>query len=212
MGTVQNIQALRESAREYPAGAPQKKDHLPSLDGLRAVSIFLVLVAHSSVCVGCPKIVSAFFPELAMGALGVRTFFVISGFLITSLLIKEEHKEGFISLSAFYRRRVLRIFPAYYFYLLFVLIVGCFVPAFRAPWSTYVSAATFTTRIWGYWGNVWQFHQSWFLIHTWTLSVEEQFYLLWPACLVFLKPDSAGAAWRAYRSFSWPWSPGFSSP
>ncbi|HSR06312.1 MAG TPA: acyltransferase, partial [Bryobacteraceae bacterium] len=79
------------------------KRHMPSLDGLRAIAAFLVVFYHAGV---------AWSP----GGLGVLTFFVLSGFLITWLLLKEEEQSGTISLKSFYIRRSLRIFPAFYAY------------------------------------------------------------------------------------------------
>src|SRR5262245_12713722 len=90
---------------------------IPSLDGLRAVSISLVLLGHLA---GTRH----FFPAAAIGRfgdignLGVRIFFVISGFLITHLALREHARTGAISLKAFYIRRFLRIFPAFYIFIL----------------------------------------------------------------------------------------------
>ena len=78
------------------------KDHLPSLDGVRAVAVFLVVFLHA----GLPL----------PGTLGVLAFFVLSGFLITWLLLGEEERYGTVSLKQFYVRRSLRIFPAFYAY------------------------------------------------------------------------------------------------
>ena len=77
-------------------------NRIPSLDGLRAMSILLVIIGHFGGGVGTPVILSA---------LGVQVFFVLSGYLITTLLQKEHQREGGIDLAAFYRRRCFRIFP-----------------------------------------------------------------------------------------------------
>ena len=118
-----------------------------------------------------------FWLYLVWGALGVQTFFVISGFLITHLLLKELNASGTISLKHFYFRRALRIFPPFYVYMAVALVVTL------AGWAAgdlraFVVAATYT---WNYLGG-----GSELLEHTWSLSLEEQFYLLWPAALVFL--------------------------
>jgi peptidoglycan/LPS O-acetylase OafA/YrhL len=84
-------------------------DHLPSLDGLRAISIALVLLGHLSGTRGFVRI------DLGIGDyahLGVVVFFVISGFLITRLILTERMKNGYVSLKLFYARRALRLFPA----------------------------------------------------------------------------------------------------
>src|SRR5574343_584613 len=101
----------------------QKKLHenIASLDGLRAVSILIVIAQHFSSA-------HQFGPQnylwrFQLGDLGVRIFFVISGFLITTLLIQEYERLGRVDLLRFYARRFLRIFPAYYFFLLIVFIL-----------------------------------------------------------------------------------------
>jgi peptidoglycan/LPS O-acetylase OafA/YrhL len=118
-----------------------------------------------------------FWIYMVWGALGVQTFFIISGFLITHLLLKELNATGTISLKHFYFRRALRIFPAFYVYLaaaLAVTLAGWAPGELRA----FLVAGTYT---WNYLGG-----GSELLVHTWSLSLEEQFYLLWPAALVFL--------------------------
>jgi peptidoglycan/LPS O-acetylase OafA/YrhL len=150
---------------------------IPSLDGLRAISILLVILAHLS---GSPGFVD-FGPLVSdsMGNLGVRTFFVISGFLITSLLLHEESKYGRIRLRDFYVRRIARIFPAFYVYLL-VLAATAGTGLILLKSNDLIEAATYTVNYFT-WSS-----QSNYVRHIWSLSVEEQFYLLWPAALVFL--------------------------
>lgn len=141
---------------------------IPSLDGLRAISILCVLLAHLS---GTRNFQSSPIFEL-YGNFGVRVFFVISGYLITLLLLREQEKTGTISLRDFYLRRVYRIFPAAYAFMIIV------IPAnWRAlPWSNIATAVTYTSNY---------YHQgNWILGHLWSLSVEEQFYLLWPLTLL----------------------------
>jgi peptidoglycan/LPS O-acetylase OafA/YrhL len=110
---------------------------------------------------------------------GVKVFFVLSGFLITSLLLKEFGKTGTISLRSFYWRRTLRIFPAMYV-LLIALGIGYaagIIPIHQdSPFKILAAAAYISDYI-----QVW----GWPLHHTWSLSVEEQFYFLWPAALLF---------------------------
>src|SRR4051794_34547069 len=89
---------------------------IATLDGLRGISILLVLLGHAFGTGILPRTKSAHL----VAEIGVRTFFVISGFLITTLLVRERAKHGHISLGGFYKRRTLRIFPAFYAYLGFV--------------------------------------------------------------------------------------------
>lgn len=144
---------------------------IPSLDGLRAVSIMMVLNGHVLGTAGFPLTWMPF----AWGGLGVTVFFVISGYLITTLLLAEQAKTGTISLRKFYLRRTIRIFPAFYVYLAAVLILQLngFLELHRGD---LLAAATYTMNF--------RAERSWWLGHTWSLSVEEQFYLLWPAVVM----------------------------
>jgi peptidoglycan/LPS O-acetylase OafA/YrhL len=144
---------------------------IPSLDGLRAVSIGLVLISHLSGTRGFPIAV------LRTGELGVRVFFVISGYLITTLLLAEEKRYGSVSLGRFYLRRTFRIFPTYYVYLGLILALSLAGSIDLNPHDA-VHAFTYTTN----------YHpaRSWWMGHTWSLAVEEQFYLLWPFLVVML--------------------------
>jgi len=110
-----------------------------------------------------------------LGNLGVRTFFVLSGFLITTLLVREHAATGRISLSAFYLRRALRIFPPFYAFLL-AMVALRFTGRIALPWVDVVHAATYTTNYLP--------DRVWTLGHVWSLAIEEQFYLVWPAALV----------------------------
>jgi len=151
---------------------------IPSLDGLRAISISFVLLGHLGGTSGFPVPPSAvFFFEVA--ELGVRVFFVISGFLITGLLLPEMEQTGTISLRQFYARRTLRIFPAYYAMLMCIWLASA-AGVLNLNAGDLLHAFTYTT----------DYHssRSWWLGHTWSLAVEEQFYLLWPATLVLFGP------------------------
>jgi peptidoglycan/LPS O-acetylase OafA/YrhL len=110
--------------------------------------------------------------------LGVTVFFVISGFLITGILLREIDKKGSINLFAFYMRRTLRIFPPFYAYLL-VLFVLRLLERIDTPYVSFLFAA-------GYLHNYAWIPWDWLVGHTWSLAVEEQFYLLWPGALLLL--------------------------
>jgi peptidoglycan/LPS O-acetylase OafA/YrhL len=144
------------------------RSRLPALDGLRALSVFAVIASH----VGLP----------IPGDLGVVCFFVLSGFLITWLLLKEAEKHGSFSLKAFYARRALRIVPAYGFFVLVSALYFLHKNGFWWDKSLTLTAMTYTVNYY----NVLHHHMTTPLSHTWSLSVEEQFYLLWPLSLLFL--------------------------
>ena len=147
----------------------------PSLDGWRAVSIVLVLGSHSKSVIGFPKSLDSVFNWLFDGDLGVRFFFVISGFLITYLLLQEFNRNETVSLRNFYIRRALRILPVYFAFLLVVFLLQVFTPWHQSQ-IAWIGNLTFTTNfIGGYWTTG----------HLWSLAVEEQFYLLWPLLLVY---------------------------
>jgi peptidoglycan/LPS O-acetylase OafA/YrhL len=163
---------------------PALRGRIPSLDGLRAVSILLVLAGHAAMSDNAPHMLL----RLAhAGNVGVRFFFVISGFLITTLLVKEWTKTGTISMRSFYFRRVLRIFPAVYALIAVIALLAASGAIHLKPGEVFY-AATFTM-------NYHDFLAVW-LGQLWSLSVEEQFYLLWPGLLLL-----AGA----FRSFRAAW-------
>ena len=138
---------------------------IPSLDGLRAVSISLVVVGHWMELRYHSDVAGAF------ANLGVRIFFIISGYLITTLLLKEYEKSSTIQLREFYVRRAYRILPA---------AIAFMVPVFvifwhELRWYHMAAAALYLANF--------DFAHPWFLGHLWSLSVEEQFYFLWPGVL-----------------------------
>jgi peptidoglycan/LPS O-acetylase OafA/YrhL len=150
---------------------------IPSLDGLRAVSIAVVVLAHTKALLPAAIVNSGPFRYLIGGGLhGVEAFFVVSGYLITTLLIREFERAGRISLKSFYARRTLRIFPPFYAYLA-VLALLWIAGIVREDPSTFASAATYTI--------VYHSHpQGWLVEHAWSLSIEEQFYFIWPVMLL----------------------------
>lgn len=157
---------------------------IASLDGLRALAVGLVLSGHASdAYIGSTR--SIFLAPACNSSLGVRLFFVLSGFLITGLLIKEHKKHGKISFRNFYMRRMLRIFPAFYLYLavIFLLAERGWL---QASWQQYAGAATYTWNYLHLWHSGGPDEGGWFLGHLWTLSLEEQFYLVWPGLIILL--------------------------
>jgi peptidoglycan/LPS O-acetylase OafA/YrhL len=143
-------------------------NRIPSLDGLRAISILLVVTGHmaESRSTGTSRDIAGAFANL-----GVQIFFVISGYLITKLLLVEGKNTGTVNLRQFYLRRAYRILPAATFFMLPVFLI------FHHELRWYHAAAAML-----YLANF-DFAHPWFLGHLWSLSVEEQFYLLWPGAL-----------------------------
>lgn len=149
------------------------KHSIPSLDGIRALAILAVVFGHSE----SPLFSHRWLDPFRNGSLGVIGFFVLSGFLITGILVKEIDRTGSISLKRFYARRSFRIFPAFYTYLIVIAILGA-LHYVKLDLTSWLAAATYT------WNYVLK-GSSYSLGQTWSLSLEEQFYLLWPLCLVF---------------------------
>jgi peptidoglycan/LPS O-acetylase OafA/YrhL len=138
---------------------------IPSLDGLRAISIVFVIAGHSFSQHHILSFASVY------ANTGVRIFFVISGYLITTLLLREHEKTGTISLRDFYIRRAYRILPAAFAYMVPVLIL------FWHDLRWYQAAAALLYLV------NFDFTRPWFIGHLWSLGVEEQFYFLWPGAL-----------------------------
>ncbi|AUX80137.1 acyltransferase family protein [Sinorhizobium fredii] len=163
------------------------------LDGLRAIAVSLVLYAH-------------FFADGShLGHIGVRLFFVMSGFLITRLLLEARADARFetaAALKSFYVRRALRIFPPYFAVLGFVWLIGLEGSKQVLAWH-----ALYLSNFWYALQNEWN---PWVLCHTWSLSIEEQFYIVWPLAVLMAPRRSVAAICLgvialslAYR-FYWP--------
>jgi peptidoglycan/LPS O-acetylase OafA/YrhL len=118
-------------------------------------------------------------PYINGGGVGVSIFFVLSGFLITSLLMEERSRSGTVSFSGFYARRVRRLAPA--LIVMLAAVVGIEVAAGMHPWTGLLAACFYVAN----WAEVAGVGLGYF-DHTWSLAVEEQFYLVWPVVLVLL--------------------------
>lgn len=153
----------------------QIENRLVSLDGLRALAILMVLGSHIPYGAKAPDLglAKVFFD----GDLGVRIFFVISDFLITLLLAREHQKYGRIDLRQFFARRALRILPLYVTYLA-VLLSLQMLGIYYDEMSTWLGSFTFTRNIVGRGDSA--------TAHFWSLAVEEQFYVFWPATCMAL--------------------------
>jgi peptidoglycan/LPS O-acetylase OafA/YrhL len=170
---------MSESKRaDVPLGVGTHLTYMPALDGVRAISILGIMANHGG------------FGWAAGGVISVNVFFVLSGFLITMLLMKEWARSGTIRLRAFWARRARRLLPA-----LFVLLlaIGLYALLF-APGGTLGTLRGDGLSTLLYFGNWHQIldGQSYFvqvsapspLLHTWTLAIEEQFYLVWPIVVI----------------------------
>ena len=180
--------------------------HIPALDGLRAVAILVVLMFHSLV------------PSFRWGNVGVDVFFVLSGFLITGILLDEHTQTGRIQWRAFVRRRIYRLVPA------LLVMVGAYLVIAPFLWP---GEPHFTDALWvlTYMSDYSRalIERPHYLGHTWSLSVEEHFYLLWPAILGGLAilvrktrtPDAwwvgifflgwvVATGWRVASTLMWP--------
>ena len=150
--------------------------HVPALDGIRGIALLMVFAAHTH-----PQL-------LRSGFLGVDLFFVLSGYLITSILLGERMRTGTINVVRFYIRRALRLLPA--LFLMVACVTLCVAIFARADLSmTLKNAASIVFYFWN-WVLVFNYGHSgwtyqWVFGHLWSLSVEEQFYILWPFVLVF---------------------------
>jgi peptidoglycan/LPS O-acetylase OafA/YrhL len=152
----------------------------PGLDGLRALAVLVVLVGHLGL------------PHIESGGVGVDIFFVLSGFLITTILRSEAESTGRISMRNFYARRVLRLAPA------MLLTVGFFALAIHhlfntVPWTAILIATTYAAN----WAEaLYDANLSW-LGHFWSLAIEEQYYLVWPWVILVLERTSLGMRRKA---------------
>ena len=152
------------------------RSYYPALDGLRGVAILLVVFLHNF------DFMNYFF----FGWLGVDLFFVLSGFLITDILLNTVNDKNF--LRNFYMRRVLRIFPLFYLTLIICLLILPSIKSLSLDFHYYTE-----NQFW-----LWTYLQNWLyafkepqgdkiLLHTWSLAVEEQFYLVWPATILLIR-------------------------
>ena len=156
---------------------------MPSLDGLRAISILMVCYGHLCGTRHFPVSIAEYGRWCGdVAHLGVLVFFVISGFLITSLLMGEREATGAISLRRFYLRRILRIFPAFYAFVL-VMAIATAAGVVQLSGRDFAYALTYTVNF--------EPGRSLQIGHLWSLSVEEQFYLLWPLTLLALRERRA---------------------
>ena len=181
--------------------------YIPALDGMRGVAVLLVVLYHHPLRVA------------TAGFIGVDVFFVLSGYLICGLLLREYEITGKISLLRFYMRRALRLMPALWAFVLVVItVVWCresilLRPAQKGPYTgtlqQTLDSALYTVLYVVNWMRALKGDGASWFHHAWSLAVEEQFYLLWPAVLYFLvrRGGARRVLWAALALafFSWGW-------
>ncbi|MES1214926.1 MAG: acyltransferase [Bacteroidota bacterium] len=153
-----------------------RRQYYPALDGLRGLAILMVVIFHNF----------GFTHYFFFGWLGVDLFFVLSGFLITEILLKTVGKPGYF--RNFYLRRILRIFPLYYLLLIVCLVILPAIPSLHDKMQYY------TDHQWWFWlyAQNWLYvtmppEQNNLLLHLWSLAIEEQFYIVWPLTILLIK-------------------------
>ena len=147
--------------------------YISGLDGLRGVAILFVMLHHSGLHL------------FRGGFIGVDVFFIISGYLITSIIIKEFKNTSIINLKNFYIRRILRLLPLL-FLLLLIYDAVCFALFDKQTVRTHIIDSLIAFFYMTNWSWAFSLHPPDILRHTWSLAVEEQFYLLWPPLIFFL--------------------------
>src|SRR5947209_4589730 len=146
--------------------------YLHQLDGVRALAVAAVVLDHSELPIG------------KGGGIGVDVFFVLSGYLITTLLLEEAHRTGRISLPEFYRRRARRLLPALFAVCTFTAVSYLIVRPFETN-ATLLGVGASVVYV-SAWLRAYDVSTLGWFGHTWSLSIEEHFYLVWPLVLLIL--------------------------
>jgi peptidoglycan/LPS O-acetylase OafA/YrhL len=164
----------------YKSRRAARHSYVAGLDGLRAIAVSTVFIGHA-------------FSNLIANSVGVDMFFALSGFLITRGLAAQLVSSGKIDIGLFYFRRALRLMPALVLMVGSLLVVAAMGTHFRQHIIPSLSALTYLMN----WSRAFHIGPTDWLEHTWSLSIEEQFYLLWPLVLIFLH------RWASLRGATW---------
>lgn len=167
---------------ESPA-VPAANRHYPGLDGLRALAFLVVFSVHLT-----PPVVDELWGPMTGGYLGLDLFFVLSGFLITTILLSEYFRTGRVNLKKFYLRRSIRLLPAILVFVVAVFILSYSETVFRATGADSRRQALGSLSYFYNWIAIYSTNRGnnvGFIGALWSLSVEEQFYLIFPATLLF---------------------------
>jgi peptidoglycan/LPS O-acetylase OafA/YrhL len=200
-GEVASFQASALDIERHRFPVLPREKRLRELDGWRAVSVLLVILYHVAGYQHHGLVSRSSFLDLRLhyaGPLAVKIFFVVSGFVICRLLISEGLRYGSVSLKAFYYRRALRILPPLYVYLAAISLLLC-LGLIQERARSILGAALFLY-------DVGINPQSWFVGHTWSLAVEEQFYLIFPTMWVLTPKARRGQVFLAVFSLCAAWN------
>lgn len=198
INSVVEQQIAENDAPAPRSGAQFQFTHFPQLDGFRGLAVLLVLVGHGiQFSIGALSYVAG-----SLAALGVLLFFVLSGFLITGLLYREKLETGEVNLGNFYARRVLRLGPGLFVFLAITAGLVALKKITDVPWYEIAVCLLYVRNIYG---------RSLSLGHLWSLSLEEQFYFLWPQVLKRIEASrllkytviscALICAWRGYAIY-----------
>jgi len=166
---------------------PALGSHIPALDGIRGLAILSVVIHHMTIIGNGPAAIDRFvYSVFHVGWIGVDLFFVLSGFLITGILYDAKGEDGYF--RNFYARRTLRIFPLYYAVVFFSLVILPHIPNSKTARFARIEGS----EIW-YWTYLSNYSIAYvnefrhgILDVSWSLAIEEQFYLVWPAVVLLL--------------------------
>jgi peptidoglycan/LPS O-acetylase OafA/YrhL len=187
------------SREAQPSASASERFYLPELDLLRFLACTTIFLQHVY-----QETPAHYFPAMHpdwrgrvvqilgwSGGYSVDLFLALSAFLITQLLLRERETTGAVDLRRFYMRRILRIWPLYYFFLIVVAIAGIWFESFRIGPKWLILYALLSGNI----ANaLWGWTPTFAISHIWTIAIEEQFYLIWPLVVRRLKPRGIVAA------------------
>jgi peptidoglycan/LPS O-acetylase OafA/YrhL len=162
----------------------------PTLDGIRGVAILLVLLSHRVWVFRATPLTHWFLPAMTFGWCGVDLFFVLSGYLITGILIRTKKARN--RATSFYARRFLRIFPIYYLALIGILMIAPHSGWLRSvlPYNTTRGRIAYFAYLQNFLPMLWRPSAANILGHFWSLAVEEQFYIIWPFIVWNISPKN----------------------
>ena len=183
------------SPRSAVQKSPAETHHQPELDGIRGIALLAVMLSHAGPYIQRETLAGKLLNyAMVPGWSGVELFFVLSGFLITGILLRTKAADNYF--SSFYMRRFLRIFPIYYF----VVTLGLLIAPHNSWWNSMLpplektrNAYYFYLQNWPVFWNHANFMPISVFGHFWSLAVEEQFYVVWPL-VVWLLPET-GILW-----------------